>query len=56
MSTITEHLEILWRNLDLYSQHYENIIIIRDFNADINHSYHARNVHNIYCYKGSNMF
>ena len=37
-STITDHLEILKRNLDLYSAHYENLIIIGDFNTDINES------------------
>ena len=34
MSTITDHLEIL----DLYSAEYENIIIIGDFDTDINHA------------------
>ena len=38
-NTITDHLEILRRNLDLYSAHYENLIIIGDFNTDINQSY-----------------
>ena len=37
-NTITDHLEILRRNLDLYSAHYENLIIIGDFNTDINQS------------------
>ena len=37
-NTITDHLEILRRNLDLYSAHYENFIIIRDFNTDIKQS------------------
>ena len=38
-STITDHLEILRRNLDLYSVHYGNLILIGDFNTDINHSF-----------------
>ena len=38
MSTIRGHLETLKRNLDLYSAKYENIIIIRNFNTDINYS------------------
>ena len=37
-NTITDHLEILRRNLDLYSAHYENLIIIGDFNTDIKQS------------------
>ena len=37
-NTITDHLEILRRNLDLYSAHYENLIIIGDLNTDINQS------------------
>ena len=37
-NTITDHPEILRRNLDLYSAHYENLIIIGDFNTDINQS------------------
>ena len=37
-NTITDHLEILRRNLNLYSLQYENLILIGDFNADINHS------------------
>ena len=37
-NTITDHLEILRRNLDLHSAHYENLIIIGDFNTDINQS------------------
>ena len=36
--TIADHLEILRRNLDLYSVQYENLILITDFNTDINHS------------------
>ena len=38
-NTITDHLEILRRNLDLFSAHYENLIIIGDFNTDINQSF-----------------
>ena len=37
-NTITDHLGILRRNLDLYSAHYENLIIIGDFNTDLNQS------------------
>ena len=37
-NAITDHLEILRRNLDLYSVQYENLILIGDFNTDINHS------------------
>ena len=37
-NTITDHLEILRRNLYLYSVQYENLILIGDFNKDINHS------------------
>ena len=37
-NTITDHLEILRRNVNLYSAHYENLIIIGDFNTDINQS------------------
>ena len=36
--TITHHLQISRKNLDLYSVQHENIIIQRDFNTDINHS------------------
>ena len=38
ISTFTDHVEILRRNLDLYSTQYENIIIICDFNTSMNHS------------------
>ena len=37
-NTITDHLEILRRNVDLYSVQYENLILIGDFITDINHS------------------
>ena len=37
-NTITDHLEILRRNLTLYSVQYENLILIGDFNTDINYS------------------
>ena len=37
-NTITDHLGILRRNIDLYSVQYENLILIGDFNIDINHS------------------
>ena len=37
-NTITDHLEILRRNLDLYSVQYENLILLGDFNTDTNHS------------------
>ena len=37
-NTITGHLEILRRNLDLYSQQYENLILIGDFNIKLNQS------------------
>ena len=37
-STISDHLEILGRNLDLYFVQYENLILIGDFNTGINHS------------------
>ena len=37
-NTISDHLEILRRNLDLYSPQYENLIMIGDFNSDINQS------------------
>ena len=33
---ISDHLEILRRNLDLYSAKYENMILIGDFNVEIN--------------------
>ena len=36
-NTITDHLEILRRNLGLYSVQYENLILIGSFNTDINH-------------------
>lgn len=39
MSTTTNHLEVLGRNLDLHSAQYEDIILIEDFNTDIYHSY-----------------
>ena len=35
-NTITDHLEILTRNL--YSVQYENLILMGDFNTGINHS------------------
>ena len=38
-NTTTDHLEILRRNLYLYSAQYENLILIGDFNTVINHSY-----------------
>ena len=38
-TTISDHLEILRRNLDLYSAQYENLIMIGDFNSDVNQSY-----------------
>ena len=37
-NTISDHLEILRRNLDLYSPQYENLNMIGDFNSDINQS------------------
>ena len=37
-SAIEDHLNALRRNLDLYSAHYENMIIIGDFNTDVNQS------------------
>ena len=37
-NTITDYLELLRRNLDLYSVQYENLILIGDFNTDVNHS------------------
>ena len=37
-NTISDHLEILRRNLDLYSAQYENLIMIDDFNSDVNQS------------------
>ena len=37
-NTISDHLEILRRNLDLYSAQYENLIMIGDFNSDVNQS------------------
>ena len=37
-NTTTDHLEILRRNLYLYSAQYENLILIGDFNTVINHS------------------
>ena len=37
-NTNTDHLEILRRNLDLYSVQYENLILIGDLNTDINYS------------------
>ena len=36
-NTITDHLEILRRNLNLSSAQYLNLILIGDFNTDINH-------------------
>ena len=36
-NTITDHLEILRRNLNLSSAQYLNLILIEDFNTDINH-------------------
>ena len=35
---ISDHLEILRRNLDLYSAQYENLIMIGDFNSDVSQS------------------
>ena len=37
-NTIFDHLEILRRNLDLYSAQYENLIMIGDFNSYVNQS------------------
>ena len=37
-NTISDNLEILRRNLDLYSAQYENLIMIGDFNSDVNQS------------------
>ena len=37
-NTISDHLEILRRNLDLYSAQYENLSMIGDFNSDVNQS------------------
>ena len=38
LKTITDHLEILRRNLNLYSVQYDNLNLIGDFNTDINHT------------------
>ena len=38
-NTISDNLEILRRNLDLHSAQYENLIMIGDFNSDVNQSY-----------------
>ena len=37
-NTIFDHLEILRRNLDLYSAQHENLIMIGDFNSYVNQS------------------
>ena len=37
-TTISDHLEILRRNLDFYSAQYESLIMISDFNSDVNQS------------------
>ena len=33
---ISNHLRLIWKKLDLYSSNYESIIIIGDFNSEIN--------------------
>ena len=35
-SNISRHLDTLWKSLDLYSAHYENTILIGDFNVSFN--------------------
>ena len=37
-NTISDHVEILRRNLDLDSAQYENLIMIGDLNSDVNQS------------------
>ena len=35
-NAISDHLVILRRNLDLYYAQHENLIVIGDFNSDVN--------------------
>ena len=35
-NNISNHLEALRKSLDLYSAHYENIVLLGDFNVNIN--------------------
>ena len=37
-SMISQHMEALAKNMDLYSSTYENFIFLRDFNAGMEHS------------------
>ena len=38
-NNIFNHLEVLRKSLDLYSAHYENIVLLGDFNVNINDPY-----------------
>ena len=38
-NNISKHIEILSKNLDLYSSQYESIIIIGDFNVEVSDSH-----------------
>ena len=37
-SMISQHMEVLAKNMDLYSSTYENFVILGDFNAGMEHS------------------